>query len=690
MLKDLNYICFDLETTWLDLKKDEPIQIGLLSFDKNFDIKIEYKSYICPENWKQDIKDIVKFITWIEYKDLENSPNIQKIIDKISQYFTPNTVVIWHNIQFDINMLSKYMDISNIKYVDTFHLSKAIFNFLPSYSLEVILEILKKDYNIDLGDNYHDALTDSYACYYIFKIFTERLEYLLQKYPTITNSILKSNSIYSYIYHIKSYSNNVKSSFLPWLKKEVKWSSKLISNSENFIESLNDKDRVYIWDMKLKEVLFNIVSSWQKSLIVFSSNWKLKIAKNILSEIWVKDIGYLSDSFIFDWDKVALFLQKSNFEEYEINFLIKYFNQYDKWHSFLDLSLAEDFKIMKFLQKSIDKRLPNIVVWQHSWLFSLIKEKDYISDYSIYFFDWDSWYNSFSRYLNKPFDLYNLIYHLEFLLYKYSIHNYDIDKLYSFYNFIMILSWVLYQELTKQFVWVSKDILEIDPIVWNIDFYKTNKLLDYLDIRLLQLKKFMEYDDYIELKSQVDDLFWILNTICLVKKNMFQEDKFYYVFFRTDNVINYQEFMDYFDENRTYFLSNYSKDGIKPKWESSFERSIKIVKNNNIDSIDKLLSNYDSIFVLSTNKQKSKELFEYLIWNWYEKDFKILVENITWWVWKNLFYSKSSWKKIVIWWFEFLLNLFAEKIKFDIINIYFANWPFEKQIISDIYYYWSN
>jgi DNA polymerase III epsilon subunit-like protein len=47
----------------LDLKKDEPIQFGLVKFDKNFNILDKFSTYIKPKKQISELKDIVSFIT---------------------------------------------------------------------------------------------------------------------------------------------------------------------------------------------------------------------------------------------------------------------------------------------------------------------------------------------------------------------------------------------------------------------------------------------------------------------------------------------------------------------------------------------------------------------------------------------------------------------------------------------------
>jgi hypothetical protein len=80
-------------------------------------------------------------------------------------------------------------------------------------------------------------------------------------------------------------------------------------------------------------------------------------------------------------------------------------------------------------------------------------------------------------------------------------------------------------------------------------------------------------------------------------------------------------------------------------------------------------------------------LFEEFIGKWFDKQYLLLVENITWWVGKNLFKAKQQWAKIIIWGYNFLLQLFAQKIAISQLIIYNNKWNQQDLIFSDIIWY---
>ena len=92
-------------------------------------------------------------------------------------------------------------------------------------------------------------------------------------------------------------------------------------------------------------------------------------------------------------------------------------------------------------------------------------------------------------------------------------------------------------------------------------------------------------------------------------------------------------------------------------------------------------------FILSTIKTESKELFDKFFENGLPDDVALLVENITWSLWKNVFKAKSNWTKIIIWGYSFLIWLFSNKIDIDICIEFNIIWKMSKYLLDDIQRY---
>ena len=62
MLSDkFRYVAMDFETTWLDVSKDEAIQIWIVEIDVNWNVVNQYKSFLKPE---KNISELKNFSGW--------------------------------------------------------------------------------------------------------------------------------------------------------------------------------------------------------------------------------------------------------------------------------------------------------------------------------------------------------------------------------------------------------------------------------------------------------------------------------------------------------------------------------------------------------------------------------------------------------------------------------------------------
>jgi DNA polymerase-3 subunit epsilon len=100
--KNTRFVALDFETTGLDIIKDEPIQIGIVVADADFRIINSYQSLIKPKKDIKQLKSVVSHITGLQLSDLSDSPSMEDILDQVKTLITPNSILIGHNIAFDI------------------------------------------------------------------------------------------------------------------------------------------------------------------------------------------------------------------------------------------------------------------------------------------------------------------------------------------------------------------------------------------------------------------------------------------------------------------------------------------------------------------------------------------------------------------------------------------------------------
>ena len=106
--ENLRFVALDFETTGLDIHNDVPIQIWLLEFDVNWKIIAWFQSLIYPEKTVKELKSIVWFITWLSVEKLQKAPHCADLLAQLEPFFWENTVIVWHNVGFDLEFLKKF------------------------------------------------------------------------------------------------------------------------------------------------------------------------------------------------------------------------------------------------------------------------------------------------------------------------------------------------------------------------------------------------------------------------------------------------------------------------------------------------------------------------------------------------------------------------------------------------------
>lgn len=151
-----NFVVFDIETTGLNSKTDEIIEIGAIKV-KNNQIVDTFTTLIKPEYL---IDPFITSLTGITNEMVKDAPSIKEVLLNFLN-FIGDDILIGHNVNFDINFIYDSLikcDLGGLKnnFVDTLRLSRKLLPDLKHHRLND----LSKYYNIDSKGS-HRALKDT-------------------------------------------------------------------------------------------------------------------------------------------------------------------------------------------------------------------------------------------------------------------------------------------------------------------------------------------------------------------------------------------------------------------------------------------------------------------------------------------------------------------------------------------------
>ena len=758
---DIRMIALDFETTGLDTATDEPIQIGIVEFNNEGKIIGGFQSLIRPEKPLKELKSIVSFITGLSVEKLEHAPTRAEVEQEISTFFWDQTVIIGHNIGFDLEFLRKFFpSIARKAEIDTFRWAQTLIHYAPSYALEILCESLQskanfqqilKNLQLFLWEeaNFHDAFFDAKLSIALFRYLVKRVEDLIQKYPILQELLAKSKGTFAHLFQ-KREKSWIQPLVLPPLKKITAPHTQILSWEYPFTrtETLNRK-KFQVKTLEFKKLLSSLATNKQ-TIFAFSNRSKLDIAKNLLNELGVKNLGFVKEEQTLNREALQAFVNKGQFEESEFAFLLKYFSHLEQGLGVLDLNSKGDYEIYTAVK---DQRLTvnyPIILATHGGLFSLLEQPERYQNYDIVFFDCEWWYKSYNFYLSRPYDLNYTLNYLDMLSYKYHLEHeispdqeektQNLTTVEEFRQFFTIFMGILGQETKAFFTHTEATTQTLDPLKWNLSFYQTNLLLAKFKEREPRLQATLQAGEFTSIRKQIEHMQTIFEGMMIVEKKMYSKSGFYFVYAEEVKFTNREEFLEEFVGHRICFLSHTDEQlpALIPEASripASSASAIPAIKDKNSDStssdsplptdsepqikpaipapsapnpqkpanihrlsktpsvlqailaFDREKSPNGTIFILSVVKEESKLLFETMIDRGLDQNFLLLVENITGGSGKNLFKAKHQGTKIIIWGYNFLLQLFAEKIAISELIVYNNKWNQQDLIFNDILRY---
>ncbi len=349
-------IALDLETTWLDKKKDSIIEIALIKFDENtFEIIETFSSFVNP--WIK-IPDLNLNITWITDEMVADSPTIVELIDEIRDFIW-DFPILWHNTYFDRDFLiEKWININDNTVIDTFFLA----NFLSLGCKSMSLESLAVYYNIELNWA-HRAYNDTKCTINLFKeLLIEFNKLSLDKKRLIGFLFSRSiNKNIKYLYNILSLDYNYTTddffdtllSNINYVKQEkfyeknnnflsIKEYISLLPNCEYRENQINMAEEINLNFCESKKTVIEAPTWIWKTLaylipsIIYSLKNKEKVyistkTKILQDQLYYKDLKFLKDNLDLDFSFTKIkwksnYISINSFVNYISNFNIDYDN----------------------------------------------------------------------------------------------------------------------------------------------------------------------------------------------------------------------------------------------------------------------------------------------------------------------------------------------------------------------------
>ncbi|NOZ43683.1 MAG: hypothetical protein GXP45_00655 [bacterium] len=497
-----------------------------------------------------------------------------------------------------------------------------------------------------IQDNtFHDALIDSKNTILLFQYMVTQINILIQKYPRLQLLLNQSQSILPAILNIDSKKITRNQDPIPHMEKLLPKDTKLYTHKDFSIHNYPSLQRYYIGNVAIKELLTKLSQSPQQ-ILAFSSRQKLDIAKTYFQEMGLKNIGFAREDQGINYTIFKSFLNKGDFNENEIFFILKYYSQSKENNSFLDLNSKKDYEIYYFLKEPKKAHKYPLVLTTHGGLFSLLDKKDSpYHSYDISFFDSEQRYNSYNNYLSRPCDLYQTLNFIETLLYTYHTRNQiktnkykeSIQNLESFYQFFQIFMGTIFAETTQLFTKTIATWIEYHPIINNAKFYKTTTLRSQHTNHMEKLKKHLLADDIKKLEQQINHIDEVLNGLVNINKKLHNpKGEFYFIFKKTNQFTNRDEFTEIFASRHILFLSHSNNEYPKlTEDKETFEHKYELITIHHSDYVIKkvkeLLSEdqHHQIFILSSKKPESKYIFEQCIKEHLDQKAQLIAENIT-------------------------------------------------------------
>ena len=155
-----NIIVFDVESTGVDVTEDEIIQIAAIKINKYGEVTEKFEKFL--KN-KKSVKSS-EHVHGFSDEFLRENGEDKEIVLKEFIEFSKDAIIVGHNVQFDINILTSELSRLNLGKVkfkgffDTLDIYKRFYSNLPNHKLDTLSRIFET-----VNKPSHDAMDDILA-----------------------------------------------------------------------------------------------------------------------------------------------------------------------------------------------------------------------------------------------------------------------------------------------------------------------------------------------------------------------------------------------------------------------------------------------------------------------------------------------------------------------------------------------
>lgn len=155
-----NIIVFDVESTGVDVTEDEIIQIAAIKINKYGEVTEKFEKFL--KN-KKSVKSS-EHVHGFSDKFLRENGEDKEVVLKEFIEFSKDAIIVGHNVQFDINILTSELSRLNLGKVkfkgffDTLDIYKRFYSNLPNHKLDTLSRIFET-----VNKPSHDAMDDILA-----------------------------------------------------------------------------------------------------------------------------------------------------------------------------------------------------------------------------------------------------------------------------------------------------------------------------------------------------------------------------------------------------------------------------------------------------------------------------------------------------------------------------------------------